>query len=255
MSSCESERTNSHRQASWSSSSYGFSDSMPSSGSRDYSTGGSSHSAGSDSNSRMSLDLESCAHHDAVLPELTQVPWTEGDILSTLQKGRFRAYCGNISIECLQRLSYLLQRPLIRIAREAQRLAEMFNNCSKHVVRSACKLVLSQQIFSESDKLASQCSLLYSMSPANTNSSKSNLCSLALSVGKHHRWLVEALPAGYVHELAAVYLTAAMEAIIEETAHLALFQDSMGKSYLWPLKIDNTRVHFLEWHRFDIRSN
>ncbi|KAF6028325.1 hypothetical protein EB796_013376 [Bugula neritina] len=181
---------------------------MPSSGGHDYSTQESSRSGSSTSSVTSShLDTLSTSSQDSMLPELTQVPWTESDILSTLQKGEFKELCGNISIECLQRLSYLLQRPLIRIAREALRLT--------------CKIVLSPHLYSETSKLASQNTLLYSMSTQNTKLSKNSLCSLSLSVGKHHRWLLEALPVGYVHELAAIYLSSVMETLIEQTARLA----------------------------------
>lgn len=229
MSSCESEKSYNRRQASWSSSGYSFSDSMHSSiGGRDYSTGGSSRSAGTD-NSSHALDNVTPPCSSATLPELTQVPWTECEVLATLQKGSLRNLCGNVSIESLQRLAYLLQRPLVRIARETQRLSEAFNKCSKHEIRSACKIILSSHMYSEANKLASQSTLLYSMSSKNINSSKNSLCSLTLSVGKHHRWLLEALSVDYVHELAAVYMAAVMETIIEQTVQLIFFQDNTGK--------------------------
>lgn len=228
MSSCESDRSDSRRQASWSSSNYSFSDSMPSSDSRDYSTGGSSRSTESTGNLQKSASFDNtygggCC---SMLPELTQVPWTEDDVLSVLQKGQLKDCCGNISIECLQRLTYLLQRPLIRIAREAQRFSELYNKCSKHDIMLASKLILSPRLFAESNKLAAQCTLHYSMTAKNVHCSKSSLCSLALSIGKHQRWCVEALTARYTHELAAVYLTATMESLIEQTACLAFLQES-----------------------------
>lgn len=45
-------------------------------------------------------------------------------------------------METIPRLSYLLQRALVRIAREAQRLSRPFHMCSKHEVASALKIVL-----------------------------------------------------------------------------------------------------------------
>lgn len=222
MSSSESDRSDSQRQTSWSSSNYSFSDSMPSSVSRDYSTGSSLRSAESFTNS---TSFDNYANVHLELPELTQVPWTEGDVLSVLQKGKFRDCCGSLSIECLQRLTYLLQRPLVRIAREAQRFSQVYNKCCKHDIIAACKLTLSPHLFDASHKLASQSALLYSMSTVDTNANKSSMCSLSVSIGKHHRWLLEALAVGYIHELASVYLAATMESIIEETACLAFLQD------------------------------
>lgn len=226
MSSCDSERSDGQRQASWSSSNYSFTDSMPSISCRDYSTGGSSRSNGSAGNLVTSAFHENGYDVDSTLPDLTQVPWTEGDVLSVLQRGKFKDGCGNISIECLQRFTYLLQRPLIRIAREAARFSELYNKCSKHDIQSASKLILSSRLFEESHNLASQSTLLYSLSTSGCNASKSSLCSLSLSVGKHQRWLLEALPAGYIHELAAVYLAATMESIIEQTACIAFLHDT-----------------------------
>jgi len=231
ISSSEPERSASRLSTSWNTGTYSFSDSMPSSGGHDYSTQESSRSGSSTSSVTSShLDTLSTSSQDSMLPELTQVPWTESDILSTLQKGEFKELCGNISIECLQRLSYLLQRPLIRIAREALRLSETYNKCSKQEIRSACKIVLSPHLYSETSKLASQNTLLYSMSTQNTKLSKNSLCSLSLSVGKHHRWLLEALPVGYVHELAAIYLSSVMETLIEQTARLAFSTNVKGNS-------------------------
>lgn len=45
-------------------------------------------------------------------------------------------------METIPRLSYLLQRALVRIAREAQRLSRPLHMCSKHEVASALKIVL-----------------------------------------------------------------------------------------------------------------
>lgn len=217
----------SDRHGSWGSRS--FSDSLQSNGSRDYcSTASSSRSAPGSLHS--SPEIERLSHSDLItLPELTQVPWTEADILLTLQGGQLKYCCGNISIECLQRLSYLLQRPLIRIAREAQRLCVMYNKCTKHDIQTACKVILSPTLYTQCNNLASQAIMIYSMSAKSNTNSKSTLSDLSLSVGKHHRWLMEALPAGYIHELAAVYLTAVMGALTEQTLLLALQQDGLSK--------------------------
>lgn len=223
MSSCESD----NRTASLSSATRSFSDSLQSSGSRDYSTGSSSHSV----HLSQSQDFDSrLVSSDITLPELTQVPWTESDLLLTLEKGKLKQCCGNISIECLQRLSYLLQRPLIRIAREAGRLCSLYNKCSKHDIQTACKVVLSPTLYTLSNNFASQAMILHTMSAKNNNRGKSSLSDLSLSVGKHHRWLLEALPAGYVHELSAVYLTAVIETLIEQTVLLALPREHLSKS-------------------------
>ena len=229
------------REGSWSSLAYSFSDSPTSSG-RDYSTGGSSRSTGYVCGSRFPPTPEEPRPLEAYLPELSQVPWVESDVLIALQASKLKQHCGNFSIEFLQRLTYLLQRPLLRIAKEAMRFGQSFNKCSKRSVQMAAKVVLSCSVYHKCNRLASQATALYSMSAKTTNQSKSQQCSLTLSIGKHHRWLIEAHTAGYVHDLAAVYLTGVMESLIEQTVLLAVSKDQLRKckiSILSPLTTTN----------------
>ena len=76
------------------------------------------------------------------LVELQQLPWTHHDVLRVLQNGRTRDHMDQVTMETIPRLSYLLQRALVRIARETQRLAKPLGLCSKHEVYSAFKIVL-----------------------------------------------------------------------------------------------------------------
>lgn len=76
------------------------------------------------------------------LVELQQLPWTHHDVLRVLQNGRTREHMEQVSMETIPRLSYLLQRALVRISRETQRLAKPIGLCSKHEVYSAFKIVL-----------------------------------------------------------------------------------------------------------------
>lgn len=76
------------------------------------------------------------------LVELQQLPWTHHDVLRVLQNGRTREHMEQVSMETIPRLSYLLQRALVRIGRETQRLAKPVGLCSKHEVYSAFKIVL-----------------------------------------------------------------------------------------------------------------
>ena len=48
-----------------------------------------------------------------------------------------------IGADLLSRLSYYLQRALVRISREAQRLAKSIGKCGKQEISSALKIVLS----------------------------------------------------------------------------------------------------------------
>ena len=76
------------------------------------------------------------------LVELQQLPWTHHDVLRVLQNGRTREHMDQVSMETIPRLSYLLQRALVRIGRETQRLSKSLGLCSKHEVYSAFKIVL-----------------------------------------------------------------------------------------------------------------
>ena len=51
-----------------------------------------------------------------------------------------------IAIDILPRLSYYLQRTLVRLAREAQRLSKSIGVCGKENVLTALKVVLSPSL-------------------------------------------------------------------------------------------------------------
>ena len=217
------------RHDSWSSLNYSFSDSPPpSSGRADYSTASSSKSSCRLSQMHSVSIHEGDKSEESALPELTQVPWTEADIIAALRQGQLKPVCENVSVECLHRLSYLLQRPLVRIAREAQRLSGYLNKCSQTEIQAGCKIVLPRQLYQLCNSYGCKAVILYTLSKRITNSSKSSRCGLCLSVGKHFRWLVEARAAGYIHELAAVYLTAVMECLVEQTFSLSLTHEDLG---------------------------
>lgn len=57
------------------------------------------------------------------LTELYKVPWNERDVVSVLQKGRTKESVGRIAVDVVPRLTYLLQRPLVRVVREMRRLS------------------------------------------------------------------------------------------------------------------------------------
>jgi hypothetical protein len=63
---------------------------------------------------------------------------------------------GRVSIEAVPRLSYLLQRALVRLGREAQRLARPLGMCSKQEVAAALKIVLSPALADSCLKVSSQ---------------------------------------------------------------------------------------------------
>lgn len=163
------------------------------------------------------------------LPELEQVPWTDREVLLTLQKGRAKELSGNISLELLQRLSYLLQRALVRITKEAQRLSASFCKCTKHDIQAAIKIILTRKLADSCTNACFKAGALYSMSGDNFKQSKSARCGLHFSIGRFQRWMIDAQIALRIQEMAAVYLTACMENLLEETVLLTLGKEPLGK--------------------------
>lgn len=66
------------------------------------------------------------------LVELQHPPWSQHCILRVIRGGRCSQHSERISTEAVPRLGYLLQRALVRIAREVQRLSSGIGLCSKH---------------------------------------------------------------------------------------------------------------------------
>lgn len=64
--------------------------------------------------------------------ELQHLPWTNHCILRVLQSGRCKEHMARVSVETIPRLSYLLQRALVRMGRETQRLSSTLGICTKH---------------------------------------------------------------------------------------------------------------------------
>lgn len=219
-------------EQSCSSAHYSFSDS-PSSSNRGYSTCSSSQSTPHTPSAAHCpchcTSIDETRLTGPALPEVDRPPWSESEVLLTLQSGKFKDRCDNLSVECLRRFCYLLQRPLIRITREAKRFSSLYNKCSKHNVQSACKVVLSPRLYSKCDKAASRAVTIYSLATRTLSGSKSSVCGLSLSVGKHHRWLLDSAVSAYVPELSAVYLCGVMETIIEQTLILAVSDKCLGE--------------------------
>lgn len=90
-------------------------------------------------NTNVSLPEEFSLDRCPKLVELDRVPWNEKDVVTVLQKGRTKCFVNQIAIDIVPRLTYLLQRPLVRLAKEIQRLCVRFNKCTKHEVQCATK--------------------------------------------------------------------------------------------------------------------
>ncbi|KAI1905442.1 hypothetical protein AGOR_G00016220 [Albula goreensis] len=161
-------------------------------------------------------EILECSGQCAKLPELEDVPWSLGDVESALQKEE-ELRAGTPSQEILAKLSALVSRALVRIAREAQRLSLRYAKCTKYEIQSAIKVVLSWTLSVNCITAALSALSLYNMSTGDKFSrGKSARCGLIFSVGKFFRWMVDSRVALRVHEHAAIYLTACMESLFRE---------------------------------------
>ncbi|XP_032361500.1 ankyrin repeat and BTB/POZ domain-containing protein BTBD11-A isoform X2 [Etheostoma spectabile] len=161
-------------------------------------------------------EILECSGQCAKLPELEDVPWSLGEVEGALRKDE-ELMVGNPPPEVLARLSALISRALVRVAREAQRLSLRYAKCTKYEIQSAIKVVLSWTISVNCITAALSALSLYNMSTGDKFSrGKSVRCGLVFSVGKFFRWMVDSRVALRIHEHAAIYLTACMESLFRE---------------------------------------
>lgn len=151
------------------------------------------------------------------LVELQHPPWSQHCILRVIRTGRCREYSERISLETIPRLGYLLQRALVRVAREIQRLSAGLSLCSKHEVAGAFKIVLCPALADSCIKACLRAAAMFGV-PGDSalRQSKSSRAGLQLSVGRFHRWMSDARLGRFVHEYSAVYLCAGLENLLEE---------------------------------------
>ncbi|XP_066561499.1 ankyrin repeat- and BTB/POZ domain-containing protein 3-B [Amia ocellicauda] len=161
-------------------------------------------------------EILECSGQCAKLPELEDVPWSLGEVENALKKEE-GVSVGQLSKEILAKLSSLVSRALVRIAKEAQRLSLRYAKCTKYEVQSAIKVVLSWTLSVNCITAALSALSLYNMSTGDKFSrGKSARCGLIFSVGKFFRWMVDSRVAVRIHEHAAIYLSACMESLFRE---------------------------------------
>lgn len=149
------------------------------------------------------------------LVELQHPPWNQHCIMRVLRMGRCRDKSDRISLETIPRLGYLLQRALVRIAREVQRLSAGIGLCSKHEIAGAFKVILCPMLADSCIKACLRAAAMFGV-PGDYRQSKAARAGLQLPVGRFHRWMCDARLGRFVHEYAAVYLCAGMENLLEE---------------------------------------
>ncbi|XP_063912415.1 ankyrin repeat and BTB/POZ domain-containing protein 2 isoform X1 [Zophobas morio] len=161
------------------------------------------------------------------LVELQHLPWTNHCILRVLQTGRFRDHVARVSVETIPRLSYLLQRALVRIGREIQRLSSTLGICTKHDITVSFRIVLCPPLADSCIKASLRAAAMLAMSgDCALKQSKSLRAGLQFHIGRFHRWMTDIKLARFVHEYAAVYLCAGLENLLEEILLQCLPSDS-----------------------------
>ncbi|XP_015771165.1 PREDICTED: ankyrin repeat and BTB/POZ domain-containing protein 2-like [Acropora digitifera] len=157
-----------------------------------------------------------------MLPSIDDLPWSLKDIAKVLRLGRTREKFRAITPQAVERVSFLLQRPLLRIVREAKRLSFLYSKCSKQEMQTSIRLVLSLSLAKSCLSLASKALSLYQTSNDRFHRSKRARCGLILPVGKMFRWLVNLKVATRIHDAGVIYLSACLEFIAEELVYRAV---------------------------------
>lgn len=162
-------------------------------------------------------EILECTGQCAKLPELEDVPWSLGEVASALSRDEEMSL-PTPPQDVLLRLSVLVNRALVRVAKEAQRLSLRYAKCTKYEIQSAIKIVLSWSVSMNCISAALGALSLYNMSTEEDKFSrgKSVRCGLIFNVGKFFRWMVDSRVAVRIHEHAAIYLAACMESLFRE---------------------------------------
>lgn len=151
------------------------------------------------------------------LVELQHPPWSQHCVWRVIRSGRCRELSDRVAADAVPRLGYLLQRALVRVAREVQRLSAGLGLCSKHEVAGAFRIVVCPALADSCIKACLRAAAMFAVpGDGALRQSKSARAGLQLPVGRFHRWMADAKLGRFVHEYAAVYLCAGVENLLEE---------------------------------------
>lgn len=151
------------------------------------------------------------------LVELQHPPWSQHCVWRVIRGGRCRELGDRVAADAVPRLGYLLQRALVRVAREVQRLSAGLGLCSKHEVAGAFRIVVCPALADSCIKACLRAAAMFAVpGDGALRQSKSARAGLQLPVGRFHRWMADAKLGRFVHEYAAVYLCAGVENLLEE---------------------------------------
>ncbi len=89
----------------------------------------------------------------------------------------------------LPRLSYYLQRSLVRLAREAQRLSKALGKCGQREVVTSIKVVMAPALAISAIRTCLRSAAMYAISGDDFKTAKSERAGLTLSVGRVHQWM------------------------------------------------------------------
>ena len=133
--------------------------------------------------------------------ELQYLPWTKNCVNRLILHGRCKSYTSEISSDIIPRLSYYLQRILIRLSIEIQRFSSVLNMCTKHDILSAYNILLSPNLADSCKKACLQAATMFTVSGDSfLRGNKSLRADLYFNVGMFHRWMIKVQISNFVHE-------------------------------------------------------
>lgn len=150
------------------------------------------------------------------LVELQQLPWSPADILKVIHAEPLDGHTDQVDPDLVPRLSYYLQRVLVRLAREAQRLSKIVGKCGSAEIGTAIQVVLSPGIAISVTRACLRSSAMFAISSEVNRHSKTRRAGLIFNVGKMFQWMCLVKIGRFIQEESAVYLTAAIQCILEE---------------------------------------